>query len=146
MKVAVVYESRTGNTRRAAELIGAATEDLGHEVGVWPTRKANLDFLTDAGIVFVGTWTDGLIIGGHRPGDAGRLLKMPGIWGKPAAGFLTYAIHAGKVVGGLADIVAIQGGEWIGGRAFRRDKLPEGIAGFVVAALDAVEENSAPHA
>lgn len=140
MKVAVVYESRTGNTRRAAEMIGAAAVELGHEVGVWPTDKVNLEFLTDADMVFLGTWTDGLIIAGHRPGDAGRLLKMPGIWGKPTAGFVTYAIHAGKVVRALADVVALQGGEWLGGRAFRRKDLPDGIAGFVVAAIDAVEQ------
>ncbi|GJM38463.1 MAG: hypothetical protein DHS20C19_18300 [Acidimicrobiales bacterium] len=136
VKVAVVYESRTGNTARAAEMVGAAAESLGHEVGVWETRKANLDFLKEADMVFVGTWTDGLIIGGHRPGDAGRLLDLPGIWGKPTAGFLTYAVHAGKVLDGLADVVELRGGDWIGGNVFKRHKLPEGIAGFVVAALD----------
>ncbi len=140
MKVAVVYESRTGNTQRAAEMIGAAAAELGHEVGVWPTDKVNLDFLADADMVFLGTWTDGLILAGHRPGDRGRLLKMPGIWGKPTAGFVTYAIHSGKVVRALADVVALRGGTWLGGRAFRRDKLPEGVAGFVVASIDAVEE------
>ena len=35
MRIAVVYESRTGNTARAAEMIGAACQELGHEVGVW---------------------------------------------------------------------------------------------------------------
>ncbi|MDG2028278.1 MAG: hypothetical protein P8J50_14315 [Acidimicrobiales bacterium] len=136
VKVAVVYESRTGNTARAAELIGAAAESLGHEVGVWPSRHANLDFLTEADMVFMGTWTDGIVIGGHRPGDAGRLLDLPGIWGKPTAGFLTYAIHAGKVIDGLADVVKLRGGDWIGGNIFKRNKLPDGIAGYVVAALD----------
>ena len=139
MKVAVVYQSRTGNTARAAELIGASAQELGHEVGVWPTDKANLEFLTDADIVFLGTWTDGIIVAGHRPGDAGRLLDMPGIWGKPTAGFVTHAVHAGKVVEKVGDVVALLGGDWIGGRAFRRDKLPQGIAGFVIAALDEAE-------
>ena len=139
MKVAVVYQSRTGNTARAAELIGASAQELGHEVGVWPTDKANLEFLTDADIVFLGTWTDGIIVAGHRPGDAGRLLDMPGIWGKPTAGFVTHAVHAGKVVEKVGDVVTLLGGDWIGGRAFRRDKLPQGIAGFVIAALDEAE-------
>ena len=118
----------------------AAAEELGHEVGVWESRKVNLDFLTEADMVFVGTWTDGIIIGGHRPGDAGRLLDLPGIWGKPTAGFLTYAIHAGKVVDGLADVVKLRGGDWLGGNVFKRNKLPDGIAGFVVAAIDAAAE------
>lgn len=139
MKVAVIYESRTGNTASAAETIGADLEELGHEVGVWPTDKVNLDFLADADMVFLGTWTDGLIIAGHRPGGSGHLLALPGIWGKPTAGFVTYAIHAGKVLDKLADVVTILGGEWIGGRAFRRDDIPNGIGGFVVAAVDAAE-------
>ena len=139
MKVAVIYESRTGNTASAAATIGADLEELGHEVGVWPTDKVNLDFLADADMVFLGTWTDGLIIAGHRPGGSGHLLDLPGIWGKPTAGFVTYAIHAGKVINKLADVVAILGGEWVGGRAFRRDDIPDGIAGFVVAAVDAAK-------
>lgn len=139
MKVAVIYESRTGNTATAAEMIGADLIELGHEVGVWPTDKVNLNFLADADLVILGTWTDGLIIAGHRPGGSGHLLALPGIWGKPTAGFVTYAIHAGKVIDKLADVVTILGGEWIGGRAFRRDDIPDGIAAFVVAAVDAVE-------
>jgi len=84
----------------------------------------------------------GIIIAGHRPGDAGKLLDMPGIWGKPTAGFVTYALHAGKVVRALADIVALQGGDWLGGRAFKRSDVPDGIAGFVVAAIDAAQASS----
>jgi hypothetical protein len=140
VKVAVVYESRTGNTAELAELIGAAAQELGHEVGVFNTAKLNLDFLTEVDMVFLGTWTDGIIIAGHRPGDAGKLLDMPGIWGKPTAGFVTYALHAGNIIDKVGDVVELLGGDWLGGRAFRRDKKTEGLAGFVIAALDAAEE------
>ncbi len=136
MKVAVVYESRTGNTARAAELIAATVQGLGCDVGVWPTGRVNLDYLSAADLVFVGTWTDGLIVAGHRPGSAGRLLELPGIWGKPTAGFVTYAIHAGKVVDKLGDVVRVLGGEWLGGRAFRRDRLDQGVVGFAAAVVD----------
>jgi len=136
VKVAVVYESRTGNTARAAELIAATVQELGCEVGVWPTGRVNLDYLAEADLVFVGTWTDGLIVAGHRPGSAGRLLELPGIWGKPTAGFLTYALHAGRVVDKLGDVVRVLGGEWLGGQAFRRDRLEEGVVGFAAAAVD----------
>jgi len=142
VKVAVVYESRTGNTADVAQRIGAACEELGHEVGVWSTTKANLNFLTEADMVFLGTWTDGVIIAGHRPGDSGRLLNMPGIWNKPTAGFVTYALHAGNVVDKLADVVQLLGGNWIGGRAFRRDRKSDQLASFVVAALDAADQHN----
>ena len=138
MKVAVLYESRTGNTARVAEMIGAAAEELGAETGVWPTGKVNLDFLADADLVFVGTWTDGVIIAGHRPGDSRRLKAMPGLWGRPTAGFVTYAIHAGNVIEKLERVVTDRGGEWLGGRMFKRGRLAEGLGTFVTAAFDAV--------
>ncbi len=140
VKVAVVYESRTGNTAAVAEMIGAAVQELGHEVGVWNSRKINLDYLTDADMVFLGTWTDGIIIGGHRPGDSGKLLDIPGIWGKPTAGFVTYALHAGNVIEKVGDVVKLLGGDWLGGRTFRRQRKADGLANFVVAAVDAAEE------
>lgn len=142
MKVAVLYESRTGNTARVAHLIGAVAEELGAEAGVWPTTKANLDFLTDADLVFVGTWTDGLIIAGHRPGDSRRLKAMPGLWGRPTAGFVTYAVHAGNVLDKLERVVADRGGEWLGGRMFKRGRLSDGVGAFVTAAFGAVGAES----
>ncbi len=41
MKVAVLYESRTGNTARVAHMIGAVAEELGAEAGVWSSTKSN---------------------------------------------------------------------------------------------------------
>lgn len=142
MKVAVLYESRTGNTARVAQMIGAAAAELGAEVGVWPSTKPNLDFLSDADLVFVGTWTDGVIIAGHRPGDSRRLKAMPGIWGRPTAGFVTYAIHAGNVLEKLERVVTERGGDWIGGRLFKRGRLSDGLGAFVTAAFDAVGAES----
>ena len=142
MKVAVLYESRTGNTARVARMIGAVAEELGAEAGVWSSTKANLDFLTDADLVFVGTWTDGVIIAGHRPGDSRRLKAMPGLWGRPTAGFVTYAVHAGNVLDKLERVVEERGGEWIGGRTFRRGRLADGVGAFVTAAFDSVGAQS----
>ena len=119
-------------------MIAAAAEELGAEVGVWPTGRANLDFLSEADLVFLGTWTDGAIIAGHRPGDSRRLKAMPGIWGRPTAGFVTYAIHAGRVLSKLERVVTDRGGEWIGGRLFKRGRLSEGVGAFVTAAFDRV--------
>jgi flavodoxin len=142
VKVAILYESRSGNTARVANMIGAAAEELGAEVGVWPSGKANLDFLTGADLVFIGTWTDGAIIAGHRPGDSRRLKAIPGIWDQPTAGFVTYAIHAGNVLDKLERVVTDRGGEWIGGRLFKRGRLSAGVGAFVTAAFDAVTADS----
>ena len=140
MKVAVVYESRTGHTAELAELIGAAAQELGHEVGVFPTGKINLDYLGDADMVFLGSWCHGIFVLGQHPGDGGKLLAMPGVWGKPVAGFISYLLAPGKVLDKMADVAEILGGEWIGGRNFKQTNKTDGLAGFVVAALDAAEE------
>ena len=67
---------------------------------------------------------------------------MPGIWGIPTAGFVTYAVHAGNVLDKLARVVDQRGGTWIGGRTFKRGRLFEGIGAFVTAALDTVAVES----
>ena len=40
----------------------------------------------------------------------------------------------------MADVAEILGGEWIGGRNFKQTNKTDGLAGFVVAALDAAED------
>ena len=139
MKVAVVYESRTGHTVQLAELIGAATQELGHEVGVYPSDKINLEYLTDADMVFLGSWCHGIFVMGQHPGDGGKLLAMPGLWGKPVAGFISYA--GGRQGAGQDGRCCRDPGRRVArGRNFRQDRKTDGLAGFVVAALDAAEE------
>ena len=67
---------------------------------------------------------------------------MPGLWGRPTAGFVTYAVHAGNVLDKLERVVEERGGEWIGGRTFKRGRLAEGVGAFVTAALDSVGASS----
>ncbi|MDP6076684.1 MAG: flavodoxin family protein, partial [Acidimicrobiales bacterium] len=69
MKVVVIHQSRTGNTKRAAELIGGVAEAAGTAVAVRPTTNIDMAELAEADLVFVGTWVDGLILFGHKPGD-----------------------------------------------------------------------------
>ena len=51
MKIAVVYASRSGNTRRAAELIGSAFEDRGHGVSVQSVDALDFKALAEADVV-----------------------------------------------------------------------------------------------
>ena len=96
--------------------------------------------VSDADMVFLGSWCHGIFVLGQHPGDGGKLLAMPGVWGKPVAGFISYLLAPGKVLDKMADVAEILGGEWIGGRNFKQTNKTDGLAGFVVAALDAAEE------
>lgn len=139
MRAVVIYESLTGNTAKAAEIIGAVARDQGAEVSVYPITDIGLKDLAEADIVFVGTWVDGLIVAGHRPGRAGRLRRMPVIDGKRVAAFMTYAIHAGKVLDKFERVLTERGGTVVASVLLRRDRLDAGVDEFVRDALATVD-------
>jgi hypothetical protein len=134
----VIYESLTGNTARAARLIGEAVAAEGVDVSIYPITDIGLKELSAADIVFVGTWVDGLVLFGHRPGRAGRIRQMPVIDGKRVAAFMTYAIHAGRALDRFADVLSERGADVVARTLLRRDRLHAGLDGFVQDALAAV--------
>lgn len=138
MKAVVIYESLTGNTRRAAELIGEQLTGAGVEATVCPITAVSYQALAEAELVVVGAWTDGFIFVGQRPGRAARLRKLPVLHGKRAVVFCTYAIDHGKTLQKLTDIVAGRGAEVIGGMAIRRDDIEGGVDDFVGRVLGVV--------
>jgi flavorubredoxin len=138
MRAVVIYESLTGNTAQAAQLIAASARETGAEVSVFPVDNIGLKELAEADVVFVGTWVDGLILFGHRPGKAGKLKRLPVIDGKRAAVFMTYAVHAGKALDKLARVVEERGGTVVARQLFRRDHLEAGVDDFVHVALATV--------
>jgi hypothetical protein len=139
MKLAVVYESMTGRTRHAAELAGrVAAEQHGAEVSVRPVTALDFKALADADLVVAGTWTDGFILGGMRPGGARRLWSIPVLDRKRAVVFCTYAVNPGRTLEKFQRILEAKGADVLGGRAFRRDRIDELVPGFVDDALSLV--------
>lgn len=139
MNVAVVYASRTGNTRRAANLVGAAIEQRGHQVSVQPVDDLDFKALAEAELVVFGTWVAGHFIIGQKPGDARRLARVPKLTGKKVAIFLTYAINPGRALNKFEHTLTTEGAEVVGGYAWKRNKLPAGVDSFVDSILDAVK-------
>ncbi|HEY1282721.1 MAG TPA: hypothetical protein VGF22_23775 [Acidimicrobiales bacterium] len=131
MKAMVIYESLTGNTRRAAGLIGGQLAAGGLDVITMSAANAvDLQALSAAELVVVGTWTDGILVVGQRPGRAGRLQQLPAMRGKRAVVFCTYAINPGKTIDKLMGIVGGRGADVMGGLALHRRHLEEGAADF----------------
>lgn len=131
MHVVVIYESLTGNTRRASELIAAELRAAGHDAVACPTFDIDYQALHDAELVVVGGWTDGLFFVGQRPGRAGRLRKLPSLLGKRAVCFVTYALDSGRTLEKLVAIVEALGATVEGGMTIRRDKLEDGARDLV---------------
>jgi flavorubredoxin len=138
MRAVVIYESLTGNTARAARLVADEVAAHGVDVAVYPITDIGLKDLAAADIVFVGTWVDGLILFGHRPGRAGRIKSMPVIDGKQVAAFMTYAVHAGKALDRFATVLDERGATVVATTLLRRDDLAAGVPEFVSASLATV--------
>ena len=79
MKAALLVESLTGNTWKAAELIA---DDLTQEgwtiTGLAKLRQPDLAAIQDADMVLVGTWVHGLFVFGQTPWAAGDDLQPAG--------------------------------------------------------------------
>jgi flavodoxin len=142
MEIAVVYASKTGNTRRAAELIAVDIEERGHVVSTMSVD--NLDFakLAAAELIIIGTWVAGHFVIGQKPGDAGRLAQIPVMTGKDVALFMTYAINPGPALRRMERIFTGQGANVVAGFAWKRNKLPAGVNSYAEAVLKAVKASA----
>lgn len=139
MKIAVVYASKTGNTRRAAELIGTALEDRGNDVSVQSVDDLDYKWLADADLVVLGTWVAGHFVIGQKPGDARRLAQVPKLTGKQVAIFMTYAINPGPALLKFEKQLTGIGANVIAGYAWKRTALPAGVDAFVDGVLGAAK-------
>ncbi|MGI8664219.1 MAG: flavodoxin family protein [Acidimicrobiales bacterium] len=138
MKVVVLFESLTGNTKRAAELIGGALQAKGAEVSVRPIDAFDYGEVAAADLVVVGTWVDGFIVAGQRPGRVGKLLKLPVLDRKKVAAFVTYAINPGKALAKTVRVLEGKGADVIARAQLRRGRLETEIGPFVAGLLEEV--------
>ncbi len=143
MKAIVIYESLTGNTREAGHHIAAELTRSGVEAVACPITEVQLQALSEADLVVVGSWTDGLFLFGQRPGRIGRLAALPVIDGKKAAVYCTYAVRVGKTLEILSGVVTRRGGDVIGGYAIKRNDLAGGASEFVDRLLGALDAEAA---
>jgi hypothetical protein len=138
MRALVIYESLTGTTRTTAGLIAADLRERGWEASTCSTRRVDLAALQLADVLVVGTWVDGLVFVGQRPGGRGHLAGLPLLGGKPTYAFVTYAIDAGKTLDKLTAVLTERGADVRGAMTIRRDRTTEGAADFAERLVSAV--------
>ena len=80
-----------GPSRPTSPLSGLPTQ-------AFPITQIDYQALSDADLVIVGSWVDGLVVVGQRPGRLGRIKGMPALSGKRAIVYLTYAIDPGHAL------------------------------------------------
>jgi hypothetical protein len=138
MNIVVVYESLTGNTARAAAVMGEELSSRGVRATVCPITAIDYQALSHADLVILGSWVDGIFVIGQRPGRAGRIESFPPIDGKRCFVYCTYALNPGKTLEKMTRIMEGRGAEVLGGMAIRRNRIDEGARDFVGRVLDAV--------
>jgi hypothetical protein len=138
VKAIVIWESVTGTTRKAAHKIAAGLRARGIETTVNSVTSIDHGALSAAGLVIVGSWTDGLVFFGQKPGRQSRLWSLPYLTGKQAFVYCTYAVDAGHAVDKLEAIVANRGADVLGGRKIHRFHVDRDCAAFLDEILQAV--------
>jgi len=145
MSVAVVYESKTGTTRKVALGIGDELFTRGVRCTTAPAAKVDASVADGADLLVIGTWVDGLFAVGQRPGGRkhlGRALSVlagedgTGLKDRPVLVYCTYAVTPGSTLEKLSAMVEEAGARVVGGLAIRRDRLVDGIGHLAAAAAD----------
>jgi flavodoxin len=126
MKAAMLVESLTGNTWRAAELIADDLRQEGWTItGLDRLRDPDYAAIQDADMVLVGTWVHGLFVVGQTPWALPTISNLPAMRGKRAAVFCTFALNPGKSLDKLTAAMQATGADVVGGLALSRSKLDQ---------------------
>lgn len=124
MKAALLVESLTGHTWKAAELIAENLTQEGWTItGLQALRQPDHRAIQSADIVLVGTWVHGAFIIGQAPWNIGAIRSLPALAGKKAATFCTFALNPGRTLDAMDRAVTGLGADVIGGLALHRAKL-----------------------
>lgn len=140
MKAALLVESLTGNTWKAAELIADKLQQERWSItGMSRVSAPDLAAVQRADLVLVGTWTHGLFVVAQAPAAAGNIANLPTMRGKKAACFLTFALEAGNSIDKLTAALRQTGADVAGGLEIKRSRMDEHTDLFVERLLDVVQ-------
>ncbi len=139
MKAAILVESLTGNTWKAAEYVGGSLQQLGWGItGLSKVRRPDHASIQQADIVLIGTWTHGLFVVGQAPFGVGALGQLPAMQGKRAAVFCTFALNPAKTLDKMSTVIRSRGADVVGGFAMNRRNLQQNAESFALTLEEAV--------
>jgi flavodoxin len=129
MKVAIVFDSKTGTTRSAADAMAQLVRAAGHECTVGSVQDADPASVSAADAVCVGSWCKGLFFVFQHASEATMdfIDRLDELDGKPAAVFCTYKTAVGGMLPKMAARLASRGANVTG--SFK-SRGPVAAAGF----------------
>jgi flavodoxin len=132
MKVAIVFDTRTGTTAAAAERMAEVVRNAGHECTVESVSRADAKAVARADAAVVGCWTKGWFVVRQHPSDGAlTFVDKLSLNGRPVAVFATYRLAVGSTVTQLARAVEAAGGKVTGMYAVKGGRAPDGFDGWV---------------
>jgi len=132
MQIAIVYDSSTGTTAKAAESMGATFRQHGHVCQVIDVRTAKPADVAPADLICIGSWVQGyFIIRQHPTSRTMAFIKQLGdLSGKRAVVFCTYKIAAGSTLRTMAQALEAGGATVVGQFKYRGPEPNSNFAGF----------------
>lgn len=135
MNIAILYDSRTGTTLKAARAMGQTLEELGHSCQVKLVTQADASAVSEADFIFVGSWVQGFFIILQHPtkNTMDFIEKLGELSGKRAAVFCTYKVAAGSTLGKMAKALERKGAMVEGQFKFKGPEPDADFASFAKA-------------
>ena len=133
MNIAIVYDSRTGTTLKAAEAMAKMMEEQGHQCQVKLVTQADPAEIAEADLICVGTWVEGLFIIFQHPTAATMQFidRLGNLGGKEVVVFCTYKLAAGSTLRRMATALEGKGATVLRQFKFRGPDPDEDFAAFV---------------
>ena len=121
MNIAIIYDSTTGTTAKAALAMGKTLEGHGHQCRVQSIAQATPADISQADLVCIGTWVKGLFVILQHPTEGTMQLidQLDNLKGKKAIVFCTYKIATGSMLPRMAAALEARGAEVVGQFRFR---------------------------
>lgn len=121
MKIAIIYDSSTGTTAKAAEAMGKTMEAHGHQCQFQSVAQADPTDVSAADLICVGSWVKGLfIIFQHPTAETMQFIERLGdLAGKQAVVFCTYKLSAGSTLPQMAKVLKDKGANVVGQFKYR---------------------------
>ena len=141
MKAAILVESLTGNTWRAAENVADLLQQERWTItGLSKVRQPDHSSIQAADLILVGTWVHGAFVVGQAPWAVNSIANLPSMRGKRAASFCTFALNPGSSLDRLSSALGDTGAYVIGGLAMHRRHLDEHSEEFAARLIDATAD------
>ncbi len=132
MRIAIVYDSSTGTTAKAAETMGNMMEKHGHQCRVQSVAQVDPADVSEADIICVGSWVKGLFIIRQHPteGTMRFIEQLGNLEGKQTIVFCTYKLAAGSSLRQMAKALEAKGANVVGQFKYRGPEPNREFASF----------------